>query len=155
MLTTSNWSNEIFKQCQDIQGCVFIPFTIGKWMFVSCILVGFLLVSCLCYCSVMSTHVSTIQLAYESRKARRIIQSRDISYAFTNVLAHDYYSLSESIHLLVFQQTSCLLGSYDHFCFFEHISNSTKLSDDFAFFVFFTFKSRFTVDFFWLQSDKT
>jgi hypothetical protein len=32
-------------------------------------------------------------------------------------------------------------GSYDHFCFFDHISNSTKLSDDFAFFVFFTFKS--------------
>lgn len=33
-------------------------------------------------------------------------------------------------------------GSYDHFCFFDHISNSTKTSDDFAFFVFFTFKSR-------------
>lgn len=107
MLTTSNWSNEIFKQCQNIQGCVFIPFMIGKWLFVSCILVGFLLV------------------AYESRKARKIIQSRDISYAFTNVLAHDYYSLR----------------SYDHFCFFEHISNSTKMSDDFAFFIFFTFKS--------------
>ena len=34
-----------------------------------------------------------------------------------------------------------LLGSYDHFCFFNHISNSTKTSDDFAFFVFFVFKS--------------
>jgi hypothetical protein len=33
------------------------------------------------------------------------------------------------------------LRSYDHFCFFEHISNSTKTSDDFAFFVFFVFKS--------------
>ncbi|KAG2013777.1 vacuole protein, variant 2 [Coprinopsis cinerea AmutBmut pab1-1] len=33
------------------------------------------------------------------------------------------------------------LRSYDHFCFFEHISDSTKLIDDFAFFVFFTFKS--------------
>jgi hypothetical protein len=31
-------------------------------------------------------------------------------------------------------------GSYDHFCFFDHISNSTKKMDDFAFFVFFTFK---------------
>jgi len=33
------------------------------------------------------------------------------------------------------------LRSYDHFCFFDHISNSTKTSDDFAFFVFFAFKS--------------
>jgi len=107
MLTTSNWSNEIFKQCQDIKGCVFIPFTIGKWLFVSCILVGFLL------------------LAYESRKAKKIIKSRDISYSFTNVLAHDYYSLR----------------SYDHFCFFERIRDSTHLSDDFALFVFFIFKS--------------
>jgi len=107
MLTTKNWSNEIFKQCQDINGCVFIPFTIGKWLFVSCILVGFLL------------------LAYESRKAKKVIRCRDVSYAFTNILAHDYYSLR----------------SYDHFCFFERISSSTKLSDDFAFFVFFTFKS--------------
>lgn len=32
-------------------------------------------------------------------------------------------------------------GSYDHFCFFQHISESTKKKDDFAFFVFFTFKS--------------
>jgi hypothetical protein len=33
------------------------------------------------------------QLAYESRKAKRIIASRDISYAFTNVMANNYYSL--------------------------------------------------------------
>jgi hypothetical protein len=107
MLTTTNWSNEIFKQCGKIDGCVPIPFNVGKWLFVSCILVGFLLV------------------AYEARKARKIIQSRDISYAFTNVMANNYYSLR----------------SYDHFCFFDHISNSTKTIDDFAFFVFFTFKS--------------
>lgn len=35
------------------------------------------------------------------------------------------------------------LGSYDHFCFFNHISDSTKRMDDFAFFVFFTFKSAY------------
>ncbi|KAG6837536.1 hypothetical protein H0H93_007717 [Arthromyces matolae] len=64
-------------------------------------------------------------LAYEARKSKKIIASRDISYAFTNVMANNYYSLR----------------SYDHFCFFDHISNSTKTSDDFAFFVFFTFKS--------------
>lgn len=34
------------------------------------------------------------QLAYEARKARKIIASRDISYAFTNVMANNYYSLS-------------------------------------------------------------
>jgi hypothetical protein len=107
MLTTKNWSNEIFKQCQTVQGCFFIPFNTGKWLFVGCIIVSFLL------------------LAYESRKSKKIIASRDISYAFTNILANNYYSLR----------------SYDHFCFFEHISNSTKTSDEFAFFVFFIFKS--------------
>ncbi|KAJ7791325.1 hypothetical protein B0H14DRAFT_2935855 [Mycena olivaceomarginata] len=95
MLTTKNWSNQIFNECTDKStGCVFIPFNTGKWLFVGCIIFSFLLV-------------------------------HDISYAFTNVLANNYYSLR----------------SYDHFCFFDHISNSTKLSDDFAFFVFFVFKS--------------
>ena len=35
------------------------------------------------------------QLAYEAYKAKKIIQSRDISYAFTNVMANHYYSLRE------------------------------------------------------------
>lgn len=47
MLTTTNWSLEIFNQCQEISGCVYIPYKVGKWLFVSCILVGFLLVSAL------------------------------------------------------------------------------------------------------------
>lgn len=34
-------------------------------------------------------------------------------------------------------------GSYDHFCFFHNINNSTKKTDDFAFFIFFTFKSAY------------
>jgi len=107
MLTTDNWSNEIFKECQDQDGCFFIPFSVGKWLFVGCIIFSFLL------------------LAYEARKSKKIIASRDISYAFTNVMANHYYSLR----------------SYDHFCFFDHISNSTKKKDEFAFFIFFTFKS--------------
>lgn len=37
------------------------------------------------------------------------------------------------------------VGSYDHFCFFDHIQQSTKMSDDFAFFIFFTFKSKNTL----------
>ncbi|KAL4075950.1 hypothetical protein J3A83DRAFT_4224033 [Scleroderma citrinum] len=107
MLTTSSWSNQIYNDCQHQSGCFYIPFDIGKWLFVGCIIFGFLL------------------LAYEAHKAKKIIASRDISYAFTNVVANNYYSLR----------------SYDHFCFFDHISNSTKKKDDFAFFIFFTFKS--------------
>ncbi|KAJ7047481.1 hypothetical protein C8F04DRAFT_1058993 [Mycena alexandri] len=109
MLTTRSWSNQIFDECtaQQNNGCVFIPFNTGKWLFVGCIIFSFLL------------------LGYEARKAKLIVASHDISYAFTNVLANNYYSLR----------------SYDHFCFFDHISNSTKTSDDFAFFVFFVFKS--------------
>ncbi|KAI0049643.1 hypothetical protein FA95DRAFT_1556738 [Auriscalpium vulgare] len=107
MLTTKSWSNQIFNNCKQVQGCVPIPFNVGKWLFVGCIIFSFLL------------------LAYEGRKAKKIIASRDISYAFTNVMANNYYSLR----------------SYDHFCFFDHISQSTKKSDDFAFFIFFTFKS--------------
>jgi hypothetical protein len=99
MLTTKNWSNEIFKQCQDIKGCVFIPFTTGKWLFVSCILVGFLLASRLRSLLDNIRSLFILQLAYESRKARIIIKSNDISSTFTNVLAHDYYSLSEFIHI--------------------------------------------------------
>jgi len=107
MLTTTAWSNQIYNDCPHVDGCVFIPFNVGKWLFVGCIIFSFLL------------------LAYEARKAKKIIASRDISYAFTNEMANHYYSLR----------------SYDHFCFFDHISNSTKTSDDFAFFVFFVFKS--------------
>ncbi|KAI0796568.1 hypothetical protein C8Q75DRAFT_871232 [Abortiporus biennis] len=109
MLSTDSWSNAIFNSCPPDQanGCVYIPFKIGRWLFFGCIIFSLLL------------------LAYEARKAKKIIASRDISYAFTNVMANNYYSLR----------------SYDHFCFFKHIADSTKRMDDFAFFVFFTFKS--------------
>ncbi len=53
---------------------------------------------------------------WESRKARKIIKSRDISYAFTNVLSQNWYGLR----------------SYDHFCFFCQIDNSKKKKDEFA-----------------------
>ncbi|PIL37255.1 hypothetical protein GSI_00948 [Ganoderma sinense ZZ0214-1] len=109
MLTTTSWSNSIFQSCpqHENNGCVYIPFSIGRWLFFGCVIFSFLL------------------LAYDAYKAKKIIQSRDISYAFTNVMANKYYSLR----------------SYDHFCFFNHIAASTKRIDDFAFFVFFTFKS--------------
>ena len=34
------------------------------------------------------------QLAYETWKAKTVVDSRDISYAFTNLIANDYYSFS-------------------------------------------------------------
>jgi hypothetical protein len=109
MLSTNDWTNQIQNSCPKNadNGCIVIPFQVAKWLFVGCIIFSFLL------------------LGYEARKAKKIIASRDISYAFTNVMAHNYYSLR----------------SYDHFCLFSQIRSSTKKTDDFAFFVFFTFKS--------------
>ncbi|GJJ07262.1 hypothetical protein Clacol_001462 [Clathrus columnatus] len=37
------------------------------------------------------------KLAYEARKAKKIIASRDISYSFTNVMTHNYYSLRNCV----------------------------------------------------------
>lgn len=105
MLSSDGWTNQIYSKCGD-DCAVQIQFDIAKWVFVGCIIFSFLL------------------LGYEAYKAKKIIASRDISYAFTNVMANAYYSLR----------------SYDHFCFFCQIENSTKKKDDFAFFIFFTFK---------------
>lgn len=84
----------------------FIPFVYRKWIFTGCIIFSFLL------------------LAYEAHKSRAVVRSRDISYAYTNVMANNYYSLR----------------SYNHFCFFCQINNSKKKKDELAFFIFFTFK---------------
>lgn len=107
MLANNYWAGNILSE-SDTSNTIKVPFTIGKWIFTGCIIFSFLL------------------LAWESRKARMIIRSRDISYAFTNVMANNYYSLK----------------SYDHFCFFSQINNSKKKKDEFAFFVFFTFKGK-------------
>lgn len=69
---------------------------IGKWIFFGCIVFSYLL------------------LLWEARKARAIVKSRDISYAFTNVMSHNWYALR----------------SYDHFCFFSQIDNSKKKKDN-------------------------
>ncbi len=96
MLTTDSWSNSIFNSCphddkqpvdpnvaqaETSSKCVYIPFSIGRWLFFGCVIFSFLL------------------LAYEAYKAKKIIQSRDISYAFTNVMANKYYSLRKSLIL--------------------------------------------------------
>ena len=64
---------------------------------------------------------------YDAYKARKIIRSRDISYAFTNGLANVWYSVK----------------GYEYFCFFCHINASQKMRDEIAFFVYFTFKGEF------------
>jgi len=105
MITTDHWTNSIYSKCGN-HCAVTISFSIAKWIFVGCIIFSFLL------------------LGYESWKAKQVIDSRDISYAFTNLMANDYYSIR----------------NYDNFCLFCHIDKSTKKQDKFAFFIYFAFK---------------
>lgn len=46
MLTTTSWSNSIFQSCpqDEDNGCVYIPFSIGRWLFFGCVIFSFLLV---------------------------------------------------------------------------------------------------------------
>ncbi|CAO1638837.1 unnamed protein product [Sympodiomycopsis kandeliae] len=107
LLAFNHFNGNIYNRVQDSdQNTVKVPIQYGKWIFFGCIIFSFLL------------------LAYEAHKTRNIIRSRDISYAYTNVMANNYYSLR----------------SYDHFCLFSQINNSTKKKDEIAFFIFFTFK---------------
>jgi hypothetical protein len=73
---------------------------------------------------VASVICSFVLLFIEWYKARQIIRSRDISYAFTSRTAYRYYAIR----------------SYAHYCFFSQIQNSRKSIDLLAFFVYFRFK---------------
>ncbi|KAG0057301.1 hypothetical protein BGZ83_000091 [Gryganskiella cystojenkinii] len=84
-----------------------LPYDVYKYLFTACILFGFVL------------------LALEARRARNIVLSRDISYAFTSLMASRFYTVR----------------SYPHYCFFSQINNSKKKVDDVAFFCFFTFRT--------------
>ncbi|POY72207.1 hypothetical protein BMF94_4713 [Rhodotorula taiwanensis] len=111
LLASNRWAGQILQtQASEDNSSnrhlLLVPFKIGKWIFFACIIVSFLL--CL----------------WDVRKARAIVKSRDISYAFTNVMAHNWYALR----------------SYNHHCFFSQINDSKKRKDSLAFFVFFTFK---------------
>ncbi|KAJ1033295.1 hypothetical protein NDA13_001288 [Ustilago tritici] len=107
LLAFGHFSGSLYDKVQnDPQNNFRVPISYGRWIFTGCIIFSFLL------------------LAYEAHKSRAIVKSRDISYAFTNVMANNYYSLR----------------SYDHFCFFDHINDSKKKKDELAFFIFFTFK---------------
>ena len=48
------------------------------------------------YSRLVCQSLKSLQLAYDAYKAKKIIQSRDISYAFTNVMANNYYSLRKA-----------------------------------------------------------
>ncbi|GAA5885920.1 hypothetical protein JCM3774_003776 [Rhodotorula dairenensis] len=111
LLASNRWAGQILQQASESDGenkrhILLVPFKIGKWIFFACIIVSFLLA------------------LWDARKARAIVKSRDISYAFTNVMAHNWYALR----------------SYNHHCFFSQINDSKKRKDSLAFFVFFTFK---------------
>lgn len=73
---------------------------------------------------VASIVISYILLAFEWRKALKIIKSDDISFSFTNTIAYRYY----------------IVRSFPHFCFFEEILNSRRTKDILAFYVYFSFK---------------
>ncbi|TPX37461.1 hypothetical protein SmJEL517_g00764 [Synchytrium microbalum] len=99
----------------------YIPFYVRPWLMAGSIIVSFAL------------------LFLDYRRARIVLRSRDIAYAFTNTIAYRFYTLR----------------SYPHFCFFSTIlfaqldnnkkavaqaSNAQKRTDVLAFFVFFGLK---------------
>jgi hypothetical protein len=86
-----------------------LPFYISKWVFCVAILISFII------------------LAWDIKKARPIIISKDISYTFTSLIATRFYTLR----------------SYAHYCFFCQIQESTKVADTMAYFVYFTFKGNY------------
>ena len=98
-----HWNNYVLLES------INISFEIYKWVFAACIVLSFIL------------------LAWDMKKAAAIIQSRDISYAFTSMIAYRYYAIK----------------SYAHFCLFSKIHNSKKQIDEIAFFCFFTFRGNF------------
>ena len=83
-----------------------IPFNVSKWLFCGCIFFSFLL------------------LLKDWWDGRRVIVSRDISLAFTNIVAHRWFTCK----------------GYSYHCLFCRISKSDRFAHSVAFFVFFSFK---------------
>ncbi|KAG0340379.1 hypothetical protein BG000_000070 [Podila horticola] len=107
LLVSGTWSSNLGVSNDQISfRDIKISFEIYKWIFAACIILSFVL------------------LAWDIKKAIATILSRDISYAFTSMIAYRYYAIK----------------SYAHFCLFEKIHNSKKQIDEIAFFCFFTFR---------------
>jgi len=87
MLSTQSWTNQIFQNCTDVKGCVAIPFTVGKWLFVSCIIFSFLLVRNI------PAIVSQLNLICLTGKARlRVAESQeDYSKSGHIICLYKYY----------------------------------------------------------------
>lgn len=83
-----------------------IPTEYSKWIFFACIMVSFLL------------------LAWDMLKARRILKTHDISFAFTSVITNRYLSMKD----------------YRYYCLFQSINSNSKGIDNYAFFIFFQLK---------------
>ncbi|KAI8643838.1 hypothetical protein BD408DRAFT_364252 [Parasitella parasitica] len=83
-----------------------IPTEYSKWIFFACIMVSFLL------------------LIWDMFKARRILKTQDISFAFTSVIANRYLSMKD----------------YRYYCLFQAINSNSKGIDSYAFFIFFQLK---------------
>ncbi|KAG9320504.1 hypothetical protein KVV02_000163 [Mortierella alpina] len=107
LLTNGNSSSFVDKKGVDLAGIVNLPLNYFRYIFTGCIIFGFLL------------------LALEMRRAKGIVASKDISYAFTSQIASRYYTVR----------------SYPHYCLFAQIHNSKKTVDEVAFFCFFTFRN--------------
>lgn len=84
----------------------FIAHSITKWIFAGCII------------------LSVVLLIWDWIFAIRIMRSKNISFAFTNVIANRTYSLR----------------SYNHHCLFYRLSSSSHKSNKVAFWVFFSFQ---------------
>lgn len=83
----------------------FIAHNVTKWIFAGCII------------------LSVVLLIWDWIVAIRIMRSKNISFAFTNVIANRVYSLR----------------SYDHHCLFYRLGSSSHRSNKVAFWVFFSF----------------
>lgn len=84
----------------------FIAHDITKWIFAGCII------------------LSVVLLIWDWIFAIRIMRSKNISFAFTNVIANRVYSLRK----------------YDYHCLFYRLSSSSHKSNKVAFWVFFSFQ---------------
>ncbi|KAI9290850.1 hypothetical protein K502DRAFT_368907 [Neoconidiobolus thromboides FSU 785] len=76
------------------------------------------------YVFLASIICSFLLLLWDIRKAYRIMKSRDIAFAFTDIISYNLY----------------ILKSYSYFCIFHRIENLKNSRDIITFFVFFRLK---------------
>jgi hypothetical protein len=109
LLAFNKWSNQVQPA---------VPLSISRWIFSGCIIFSFLL------------------LAKDWWTARKIIRSRDISFAYTNLMG----TLPDKTDLIAANRWFSVRGGYAYFCLFDRLGDSRHAWDSIAFFVFFSFK---------------